>query len=207
MLNYIDVGQRSDILADHGFFHTSVKVSRVSPFLHPVTHSTEAEIDLPNPDRILKPGMFVAVDIHYGESEQATLVPLSAVYENPNGGGIGIFSSREQINRHELTGDMNPQEPALTNPVHFEFVPIEVIAKGRMEAGVRGIEPGDWVVTIGQDLLAGDSARARVRPVSWNWVEQLQNLQREDLLKEVIQERPGVRRDTGSLLLPQPRSE
>lgn len=207
MLNYIEVGQPSDIFADHALYSTTAALSRVSPFLHPVTHSTEAEIDLANPDLILKPGMFVAVDIHYGRSAEATLVPLSAIYENPNSGGVGIYRTREQISHDELTSNMNPQGRALTNPVQFEFVPIEVIAKGRMEAGVRGIAAGDWVITVGQDLMGGDSAQARVRPVTWNWVEDLQNLQREDLLDEVIQERPGVPRDTSSLLPQQPKSE
>ena len=55
--------------------------------------------------------------------------------------------------------------------------------------------------------MGGDSAQARVRPVTWDWVEDLQNLQREDLLDEVIQERPGVPRDTSSLLPQQPKSE
>jgi multidrug efflux pump subunit AcrA (membrane-fusion protein) len=200
MLNYIEVGQRSNVFSGNGFVQTTASLSRVAPFLHPVTHSTEAEIDLANPDQILKPGMFVAVDIHYGESEQATVVPLSAVYESPNSGGIGIFRSGEQINQTEFSGEMNPQQVTLTHPIHFEFVPVDVIAKGRMEAGVRGIRPGDWVVTLGQDLLVGDSAQARVRPVSWYWVEQLQNLQREDLLEEVIQERRSSARDSVSLL-------
>ncbi|MFH2056466.1 MAG: efflux RND transporter periplasmic adaptor subunit [bacterium] len=207
MLDYIEVGQNSDIFAESGSFDAAAPLTRVSPFLNPVTHSTEAEIDLANPDQILKPGMFVTVDIHYGESAQATLVPLSAIYENPATGGVGIYRSREQLNRDELTSDVNPQATTLTNPVLFEFVPIEVIAKGRMEAGVRGVEPQDWVVTIGQDLLGSDSAMARVRPVSWGWVEELQNLQREDLLDEVIQERPGAPRDTSSLLPQQPISE
>ncbi len=94
MMNYIKVGQRSEILSSNinsGKFEGSI--SRVSPFLNPVTHSTDAEIDLKNPEGQLNPGMFVTVDIFYGESEQATIVPLSALYENPATGITGVYVS------------------------------------------------------------------------------------------------------------------
>lgn len=188
MLEYVETGQRTEIQAANlpsGLLNSSL--SRISPFLHPVTHSTEAEIDLANPEHALKSGMFVTVDIFYGESEQAALVPLSALYENPLSGATGVYVCRDTLSRM-------PDEPAeargagtLTPPLPFEFVPVEVVAKGRMSAGIRGIEPGQWVVTIGQDLFGGKDGNARVRPVDWQWVEQLQTLQREDLLQEIIE--------------------
>ncbi|MFZ0389299.1 MAG: efflux RND transporter periplasmic adaptor subunit [Calditrichia bacterium] len=188
MLQYIEKGQRTEIFAEgSGGGPLSAPLARISPFLHPVTHSTEAEIDLSNRSRELKPGMFVTVDVFYGESEEATLVPLSALYENPSTGTVGVYISRETLNR-EPVGAVNPDQPVnLTDPVPFEFKEVEVVAKGCMEAGVRDIEPGNWVVTLGQELLGAGSGVARVRPVKWNWVEQLQKLQRQDLLEEIMQ--------------------
>ena len=199
MLSYIEAGQRTEIeagIAPSGILNA--KLSRISPFLHPVTHSTEAEIDLANPGHVLKSGMFVTVDVFYGESEKATLIPLSALYENPMTGGTGVYVSRDTLSRiqTEPTSGGNSQDRSLTEPVAFDFVPVEVIAKGRMSAGIRGIEPESWVVTIGQDLLAGDSGQARVRPVDWSWVEQLQNLQREDLLEEMVNGKQAIGTDT-----------
>jgi RND family efflux transporter MFP subunit len=199
MLTYIETGQRTEIeaaTAPSGIMNA--RLSRISPFLHPVTHSTEAEIDLANPGHVLKSGMFVTVDVFYGESEKATLVPLSALYENPMTGGTGVYVSRDTLSRiqTEPTSGGNSQDLSLTDPVAFQFVPVEVIAKGRMSAGIRGIEPESWVVTIGQDLLAGDSGQARVRPVDWSWVEQLQNLQREDLLEEMVNGKQAAGSDT-----------
>jgi len=200
MLNYIETGQRAEIFADNlpsGV--VSAPLSRISPFLHPVTHSTEAEIDLANPDRLLRSGMFVTVDVYYGESEEATLLPLSTLYENPTTGGTGVYVSQTDLEEREPVGAMNGgQSISLVGPVSFEFVPVEVIAKGRMEAGVSGVESGDWVVTIGQDLLGGEAGQARVRPVKWEWVEQLQHLQRRDLLQEVLQKQQASRQDTTS---------
>jgi len=66
------------------------------------------------------------------------------------------------------------------------FKQVDVIAKGRMEAGIGGIPDGKWVVTIGQNLMGGDEGKARVRPVRWARVERLQNLQREDLIEDLV---------------------
>ena len=199
MLNYIETGQRAEIFSEnlpHGV--KSAPLTRISPFLHPVTHSTDAEIDISNPENRLKSGMFVTVDIHYGESEQATLVPLSALYENPNTGETGVYVSEDTLSHEEISvGSQNSEDGlSLTDPIAFKFVPVEIIARGRMKAGVRGIERGAWVITLGQNLFGGDSGPARVRPVEWGWVEQLQNLQRQDLMQEIMREQQAVVRDT-----------
>jgi len=197
MLNYIEAGQRTEIQTSSlpsGV--TSAKISRISPFLHPVTHSTEAEIDLANPRHYLKSGMFVTVDVFYGESEQTTLIPLSALYENPLSGATGVYVSTDTLNRIPVEPLKEGGTGSLTDPLPFEFVPVEVVARGRMSAGIIGIEPGKWVATIGQDLLGGESGQARVRPVDWTWVEHLQNLQREDLLKELMQKQRKTGKDT-----------
>ena len=55
-----------------------------------------------------------------------------------------------------------------------------------MHAGIRGIEPEQWVVTVGQDLLSEQSGLARVRVVDWDRVEQLQQMQRQELLQEIM---------------------
>lgn len=186
MLGRIETGQRVDILpTDPGEPPLLARLSRISPFPHPTTHSTAAEIDLANPDAALKPGMFVAVDVRCGESEQATLVPLSALYDNPASGVTGVWVSREPLGP-EWTGATEDGGIELTEPMAFAFVPVDVVAKGRMEAGVRGVPPEAWVVSLGQNLLSGDSALARVRPVDWTWVESLQNLQRQDLVRDLM---------------------
>ncbi len=202
MLNYIEKGQRTEIAGEYeGFEQLSAPLTRVSPFLNPVTHSTVAEIDMANPDGLLKPGMFVTVDIFYGESEKATLVPQSALFENPTTGVTGVYVARDTINA--VPPSLNPppgeQEPIeLTPPVTFEFVEVEVIAEGRMSVGIRGVDAGDWIVTLGQHLFGGAEGEARVRTVQWPWVEQLQKLQRQDLLEEVFEQNRRVSKDTTS---------
>lgn len=198
MLTYIKEDQRSEILSPilpDGSI--TAPVARVSPFLHPVTHSTVAEIDVANPNARLKPGMFVTVDIFYGESDQATLVPLSALWENPATASVGVYVSRDSLTGELIAVRDDPQGATLTPPMSFQFVPVDVIAKGRMSAGVRGLDPGDWIVTLGQDMFSADTGQARVRPVQWKWVEELQHLQREDLLDEIMSRPRDSATDTG----------
>lgn len=199
MLNYIQTGQRSEIISD---ILTSGAVDapliRISPFLHPVTHTTIGEIDLDNLDESLKPGMFVTVDIYYGESEYATLIPLSALYENPSTGETGVYVSYDSLGlkREPVSHNDSDKSMALTDPVPFTFIPVDVVARGRMEAGIRGVEAGDWVITLGQNLIGGNTGNARVHKVNWNWVEQLQHLQSQDLLKDVMEKQQEAVQDT-----------
>ncbi len=197
MLTYIEEGQRAEIVTDHGDFEVvSAPLSRISPFLHPVAHSTEAEIDLANPDHQFQPGMFVTVDVYYGESEQATLVPLSALFENPGTGETGVYVCRGDLDAEPIATSGADPSVQLSEPVAFAFQPVDVLAKGRMNAGIRGVGPGSWVVTMGQDLLGPHSERARVRKVEQQWVERLQRLQRQDLLQDVMTRQQAAARDT-----------
>jgi HlyD family secretion protein len=200
MLNYIKVGQRSDIFTENlAAASVEAALSRISPFLHPVTHSTDAEIDLANVDGRFHPGMFVTVDVRYGESGKATLVPLSALYDNPVTGVMGVYVCRDSLKNELISGLDSDKNIKLSNPVSFEFVPVDIIAKGRMQAGIQGVEAGQWIVTLGQNLLSGESGSARVRIVNWDWVEELQKLQRQDLLKEVMKQQQDIAKDTSSV--------
>ncbi|MFP8488906.1 efflux RND transporter periplasmic adaptor subunit [Gracilimonas sp. Q87] len=196
MLNQINVGQTARILIKNRNgqqIALDAEISRISPFLNEVSRSTEAEIDVNNKDGLLRPGMFVPVDILFGESQQATLIPVSALYTNTQTGESGVFLARslgseiEPVSDSSANGSDRPA--AMSTPTPVEFVPINVIAQGRMELGVSGIESGQWIVTIGQDMLAEGREQARVRSMSWDRIYELQNLQREDLLEQIMQER------------------
>ena len=130
--------------------------------------------------------MFVTVDIFYGESEQATLIPLSALYENPQTGNRGVYVSSEKINMELKKGGSADNPISLTDPVQFEFRRVDIIARGRMEVAVKGIEKDEWVITLGQNLLGGETGMARVNPLNWERVEELQNLQSQDILKDIM---------------------
>lgn len=167
-------------------------VTRMSPFLADASYSAEAEIVVPNEDRLLNPGMFVEVDVAYGESERATIVPLSAIYEDPTTGARGVFvaptlGSEVSVEPPDSYDEQDP--PPLTNPTPTTFRQVDVRAEGAQTAGVRGIEPGDWVVTVGQNLLSTtgeERVDARVRPLPWSRLLSLQRMQDTDLLRRFM---------------------
>lgn len=177
------------------------ELSRISPFLADQSFTTVGEIDVDNREGALQPGMFVRVRIFVGQTQQATLVPVSAVWEDPASGVRGVFVIEEAAGLQTPSGP-NVSGPEETRAVSFRAV--ELLAEGRDAAGVAGIEPGTWVVTVGQHLLStelqaaaasgepapgsgprGDrsTTTARIRPVSWDRVLELQDLQDEDLLE------------------------
>jgi RND family efflux transporter MFP subunit len=171
------------------------RLSRISPFLSEGSFSTTGEIDVANPGGHLRPGMFVTVDVLYGETREATLVPLSALWDDPASGRRGVFVLPEQEG-----SELDPavaETPGSTQPV--EFREVRVLAEGGGTAGVADLEPGRWVVTVGQHLLStDDDAVARVRPTSWVRVLELQGLQREDLLRRFLDEQQAWARERGA---------
>lgn len=186
MLRHIETGQPVRIRPPGGSAPDDeiipAALSRISPFLNEITRSTEGEIEVDNRSRRLRPGMFVPVDILYGQSRQATLVPVSALVTDPNTGRDGVF-----VLGGEESGPASTEDPAsLSDPRPVRFRPVHIIARGDMEVAIDAIDPGDWVVTIGQDLLARDRSEARVRHVTWDHVMALQRLNREDLLEEAL---------------------
>ena len=54
------------------------RVFRIAPTINPATRSFIAEIELPNRNEMLKPGMFVRVSMDLGEVE-TFVVPASTV--------------------------------------------------------------------------------------------------------------------------------
>ena len=193
MMGRIEPGQSAQITAPAlGDSTIQAEVTRVSPFISENSFSAEAEIEVPNPGGALKSGMFVKVDVAYAESQQATLVPLSALYEDPASGTRGVFvaptlGSEVPV---EMPDTYDPDDlPPLTQPTPTTFREVEVLAEGQQLAGVRGIDRDAWVITVGQNLLGtgtNEQVNARVRPMSWSRLMSLQRLQDTDLLQRVL---------------------
>lgn len=187
IVGYIEVGQPARLLVEDFTGDPTPlagTVARISPFLDEITRSTDAEVRINITDARLRPGMFLPVDILYGESQQATLVPTSALFTDPNTGSEGIFV----IESEAFDPDTVAQSPdALSEPFPVTFRNVSIIARGAQEVAIADLSPSDWVVTLGQDLLASTGRPlARGRPVRWQHVMELQGLNREDLLNAVL---------------------
>ncbi len=144
------------------------ELSRISPFLAQESFTTRGEIDVDDPKGWLRPGMFVTVRILVGETERATLVPVSAVWEDPGSGERGVFvvqetagleaSSRaaKDVGAGGAAGNGGAAASGPEEPRGIAFRRVEVLAEGRGLAGVAGVDEGAWVVTVGQHLLGAE---------------------------------------------------
>jgi hypothetical protein len=76
------------------------------------------------------------------------------------------------------------------DPVILAFRPVEIVAEGVQTTGVDGVEPGEWVVVVGQHLLSaqtgGSAPQARIRGIEWDRIIELQQLQRQDVLRQFM---------------------
>lgn len=180
------------------------EISRISPFLEAESFSTTAEIDVPGTGSGLRPGMFVTVRVLYGASERATLVPASALWEDPLTGDWTVFVVEDSVGLSE------PEKPGGEIPEIPRAVSQRVVrrlAEGRGRVAVDGVTEGEWVVILGQHLLqesleaaGGQALAARVRAIPWTHVLELESLQREDLLERFLAKQRQVARAFGAEL-------
>jgi RND family efflux transporter MFP subunit len=181
------------------------ELSRISPFLAAQSFTALGEIDVDNTLGRLQPGMFTTVKILVGQSRQATLIPATALWEDPVSGQWGVFVV-EETSGLETPAQATTESPDESRAVAFQR--IEVLAEGRGAAGVTGLDQEAWVVTVGQNLLReelqtadrdeGSPAVARVRPVPWARVLALQDLQDEDLLEGFLDKQRKVAATLGA---------
>lgn len=206
MLNHIEAGQRVRIHADRlGGEGLQAELTRISPFLRERSFTTEGRIDISNANGRLTPGMYVDVDVYYGETDEATLIPTAALYEDGRTGRLGVFVASEYspapVEKEEVilepAGESVGPGAGLSDPTDIVFREVEVVARGRESIGVRGVGPGEWVVVVGHDLIDSDLSQpvpARVRSLPWDQIVSLQELQQHDLLRQFMEKQQRVAR-------------
>jgi RND family efflux transporter MFP subunit len=192
----INPGRRSESVVE-------ADISRISPFLEAESFSTTAEIDVLGASALLRPGMFVAVEVLVGTSAASTLLPSSALWENPLTGDWVVFVIADSAGliEPEAPSDAIPERPR-----EIEVRPVTIVADDGSRVAVNGVDENEWVVTIGQHLLqesleaSGGPISARVRPTTWDHILDLASLQREDLLEGFLAKQRVVARTLGAQL-------
>jgi len=70
------------------------KVTRFAHALAPGTRTLLTEIDVPNPDGALSPGMYVTVELHIPRKTPSIVVPADALVFNGNGVQVAVVHNR-----------------------------------------------------------------------------------------------------------------
>lgn len=106
------------------------EIARVSPSFREGSRQARIEVTVPNPNGLLKPGMFVRVEAILGSAEHAAVVPASAIVER--GGETVVFMVDGS------TARMIPVTPGIRDGAWLE---------------IRSPDLSGHVVTLGQHLL------------------------------------------------------
>ena len=111
------------------------KVSRINTGLDSATRTLQAEIEIPNPARLLKPGMFARMEIFLLEKPGVMAVLREAVLEE--NGAKFIFM---------VEGNRAARKPVVTGITQDQYVEIR-----------EGLKEGDRVIIKGQNLIRDNS--------------------------------------------------
>ncbi len=121
----VKVGQQAVITTDAYPSQDFVgSIVRIAPLLQESSRQARVEIEIPNPDQLLKPGMFVRAQVEFTRHEDATLVPLAALVKRNNQQGVFIADTSElkarfvAVTTGIIDGDIAEiVEPQIAGPV------------------------------------------------------------------------------------------
>jgi RND family efflux transporter MFP subunit len=110
----------------------SGRIARVAPVLDPATRTAEMEIEVPNQDNRLKPGMYARISLTVEERPNALTIPRPALVDFEGKRGVWIPSTENKA----------------------QFAPIELGIEQSDLVEVRGgLKEGDQVISTGAATL------------------------------------------------------
>jgi membrane fusion protein (multidrug efflux system) len=157
-------------------------LSAISPKVDNDTRNVELEASVPNPDRVLVPGMFADVSVDVGSEERHLTLPQTAVVYNPYGETVYVVKKKADFDKAQAenraaTADPKPADAKKADAKDAKkgdkkdarnAVPADQLVvqqtfvttggtRGDQVAIVKGLDEGDEVVTSGQVKLKSGS--------------------------------------------------
>jgi len=121
------------------------RVSAIDSIVDPTTRNVQVQATLANGDGVLRPGMFVQVELGVGVDRQVIPVPASAINYAPYGDSVYVVTTMQAPDGKTYQG------------VRQQFVTVDG-ARGDQVAVTSGLAPGDEVVTSGVFKLRNGAA-------------------------------------------------
>lgn len=157
-------------------------LSAISPKVDNDTRNVQVEASVPNPDKLLTPGMFADVNVDVGGEERHLTLPQTAVVYNPYGETVYLVRKKADFDKAQAENNAanadkkadakaDPKKPdakdAKKDPKNA-MPPDQLVVqqtfvttggtRGDQVAIVKGLNEGDEVVTSGQVKLKSGSA-------------------------------------------------
>jgi membrane fusion protein (multidrug efflux system) len=120
-------------------------LTAINPDLDASTRSVGLQATLPNPDQLLRPGMFARIDLLMPEEQTVLVIPSTAVLSAPFGNSVYVIDSKPgQDSKPSLTVR---QQFIRTGRAQGDFVSVQA-----------GLKPGERIVSTGQFKLRNGMA-------------------------------------------------
>ncbi len=134
---------KADALPDQTF---EGNISAVDIKVNEASRNFTIQATLPNPDRLLLPGMFTRVEVIMPIEDRVVSLPVTAVEYRLYGDSVFLLKETEETN----------DQGQKVYTVSRQYVETGE-QRGDRVAILKGVEPGDYVVTSGQLKLNNDS--------------------------------------------------
>lgn len=112
-------------------------ISAINPDVDPATRNVRVQATLPNAEGLLRPGMFVAVDMVLARTEKVLFIPSTAVVHAPFGDSVFLIEEGE--------AGADGTKPLV---VQQQFVRLGT-RQGDFVAAIEGLSPGQQIVSTG----------------------------------------------------------
>jgi len=123
------------------------KVTRIADALQPGTRTLLTEVDIPNPDGVLTPGIYCTIDLHVPHKTPALLVPADALIFNGDGTQVAVIENgivhlqKVQVARDlgkqvEVRDGVKPGDQVILNPS------VDLVDGSKVSAGKKIAQRG-----------------------------------------------------------------
>lgn len=129
------------------------KITRATGALDPATRTMQTEIEVPNGDHALLPGMYAQASLHLAASHPPLLVPASALVLGADGTALLVVGADQRVRRKKIVieGDygadlgiaegIEPDDRVISNPSERLAEGLEVEVVSPPPAGGAGAAP------------------------------------------------------------------
>ncbi|MGH2687767.1 MAG: efflux RND transporter periplasmic adaptor subunit, partial [Actinomycetota bacterium] len=124
---------------------SSARITAIDSLVNDATRNVMVQATAANPGRLLRPGMFVEVELVFDQSETVVPLPASSISYAPYGDSVFIVE------------EMPGPDGAAYSGVRQQFVKLGP-SRGDQIAVLSGVEPGQEVVTSGTFKLRSGAA-------------------------------------------------
>jgi len=146
-LPLVAIGQKVTLTADaYKGVTFEGKVNAINPKVDTNTRNVMIEATIPNPKRLLLPGMFATVKLNSGDEQRYLTLPQTAITYNPYGDTVFVVKESDRKDDKGNAVLTVQQVFVTTGPTRGDQVAI-----------LKGVEVGSQVVTSGQVKLKNGS--------------------------------------------------